>query len=65
MVVLEVILVWHSREVCFEMMREWLFGFTYKVGICSIITVELWVAYQRPRLCWERGYRQVEIETDS
>ncbi|XVF35312.1 hypothetical protein REPUB_Repub18cG0134800 [Reevesia pubescens] len=44
---------------------EWITGFKYRVGICDITTAELWGIYQGINLCWNKGYREVELESDS
>ncbi|XVE98543.1 hypothetical protein REPUB_Repub03eG0114900 [Reevesia pubescens] len=44
---------------------DWIIGFNYRVGICNITTIELWGLYQGLILCLNKGYRDVELETDS
>ncbi|XVF34174.1 hypothetical protein REPUB_Repub18cG0035900 [Reevesia pubescens] len=44
---------------------DWIMGFTYKVGISNILGAELWGIFQGLQICWNKGYRQVEVETDS
>ncbi|XVF36663.1 hypothetical protein REPUB_Repub19eG0076600 [Reevesia pubescens] len=44
---------------------EWITGFNYRVGTCNITTAELWGIYQGIILCWNKGYREVELESDS
>ncbi|XVF35408.1 hypothetical protein REPUB_Repub18cG0142900 [Reevesia pubescens] len=44
---------------------SWVAGFTYMVGITTILGAEIWGIYQGLLLRWNRGFRRVEIETDS
>ncbi|XVF33779.1 hypothetical protein REPUB_Repub18cG0000300 [Reevesia pubescens] len=43
----------------------WSLGFTNRLGIANILTAELWAIYQGLSLSWDKGYRKVELETDS
>ncbi|XVF16288.1 hypothetical protein REPUB_Repub10bG0018300 [Reevesia pubescens] len=43
----------------------WLSGFSSNIGICSTITAELWAVYKGLHLCWDLGYKSVELETNS
>ncbi|XVF06929.1 hypothetical protein REPUB_Repub06bG0093400 [Reevesia pubescens] len=44
---------------------DWLGGFTHRVGISYILTAELWAIFHGLQLCWDRGYRKIELESDS
>ncbi|OMO70991.1 hypothetical protein CCACVL1_18527 [Corchorus capsularis] len=48
-----------------DMQANWICGFTYRVGISSSLVAELWAIYHGLSLCWERGFRNVELESDS
>ncbi|XVF29674.1 hypothetical protein REPUB_Repub15cG0142300 [Reevesia pubescens] len=43
----------------------WLLGFVYRIGICEVLSAELWSILQGLKLAWDRGFRKVELETDS
>ncbi|OMO72395.1 hypothetical protein COLO4_27635 [Corchorus olitorius] len=44
---------------------EWLLGFSQAIGKCSIDMAELWGIHQGISLAWSRGFRALEIESDS
>ena len=44
---------------------DWLAGFTFRVGISNSLLAELWRIYHGLLLCWSRGFRRVELESDS
>ncbi|KAL4354521.1 hypothetical protein GQ457_06G016340 [Hibiscus cannabinus] len=44
---------------------EWLFGSTRFIGRCSVLIAELWAIHEGLMHAWSRGYRQVELESDS
>ncbi|XVF17428.1 hypothetical protein REPUB_Repub10bG0121500 [Reevesia pubescens] len=44
---------------------DWLTGFTYVVGIANVLTAEIWAIYQGLKLCGERGFKKVQLESDS
>ncbi|KAK8604907.1 hypothetical protein V6N13_082372 [Hibiscus sabdariffa] len=43
----------------------WLFGFVCSLGKCSILNAELWAIYLGLMYAWNRGYRKVEVQSDS
>ncbi|XVF20267.1 hypothetical protein REPUB_Repub11eG0183100 [Reevesia pubescens] len=43
---------------------NWICGFVYRVGRACVITSELWAIYQGLMICWKKGYKMVELETD-
>ncbi|KAK8693989.1 hypothetical protein V6N13_071553 [Hibiscus sabdariffa] len=43
----------------------WLFGTARFVGRCLVLLVELWAIHNGLAQAWMRGYRNVEIESDS
>ncbi|EOY16798.1 Uncharacterized protein TCM_035679 [Theobroma cacao] len=44
---------------------NWLLGFNYKIGISCSLQVELWALYWGLTLCWDKGFRKVQVESDS
>ncbi|KAK8983129.1 hypothetical protein V6N11_057883 [Hibiscus sabdariffa] len=44
---------------------SWIFGFTRKLGQCSVITAKLWAMHDLLLHAWRIGLRQVELETDN
>ncbi|KAL4385529.1 hypothetical protein GQ457_15G002390 [Hibiscus cannabinus] len=44
---------------------EWLFGSTRFIGRCSLLVAELWAIHEGLMHAWSRGYRRVELESDS
>lgn len=44
---------------------KWILGFAMKVGSCSMLNAKLWAIYKGLTVCWERGCRQVIVESDS
>nr|WMB96745.1 hypothetical protein [Solanum melongena] len=44
---------------------NWVCGFVQKIGIASILEAELWGILQGLKLCWNKGFRTLEVETDS
>ena len=44
---------------------DWLWGFSVKIGTCSIIEVELWALIHGLRLAWLKGARKLGVEMDS
>ncbi|KAF7820911.1 ribonuclease H [Senna tora] len=44
---------------------EWLMGFMAKVGTAFVVSVELWGLFYGPKIAWEKGWRRVEVESDS
>ncbi|GER38152.1 polynucleotidyl transferase, partial [Striga asiatica] len=43
----------------------WLGGFVHRIGIAQVLESELWSIYDGLLLCWNKGFRRVELETDS
>ncbi|XVF12079.1 hypothetical protein REPUB_Repub08aG0083700 [Reevesia pubescens] len=43
----------------------WLLGFIYRIGICEVLSAELWAIFQGLKFAWDNGFRNVELETDS
>ncbi|XVE95422.1 hypothetical protein REPUB_Repub02eG0095600 [Reevesia pubescens] len=54
-----------AGEIIRDDKGEWMGGFFSKIGICSIITAELWTIFQGLKLCGEKGYRNIELDTYS
>ncbi|KAL4311976.1 hypothetical protein GQ457_01G025270 [Hibiscus cannabinus] len=44
---------------------NWIFGFSKSVGICSVLTTELWAILVGLRHVWRLGFRKIEVETDN
>ncbi|EOY16691.1 Polynucleotidyl transferase, putative [Theobroma cacao] len=44
---------------------EWMLGFIHKIGITFSLNAELWALLQGLNLCWRRGFRKVQVESDS
>ncbi|KAL4312666.1 hypothetical protein GQ457_01G024060 [Hibiscus cannabinus] len=44
---------------------NWIFGFSKSVGICSVLTTELWAILFGLRHVWILGFRKIEVETDN
>ncbi|KAK9010379.1 hypothetical protein V6N11_036890 [Hibiscus sabdariffa] len=44
---------------------SWIFGFSRKLGRCSVITAELWAMHDMLLHAWRIGFREVELETDN
>ncbi|EOY04279.1 Non-LTR retroelement reverse transcriptase-like [Theobroma cacao] len=44
---------------------NWLLGFNYKIGISCSLQAELWALYWGLTLCWDKGFRKVQVESDS
>ncbi|KAL4319850.1 hypothetical protein GQ457_18G018210 [Hibiscus cannabinus] len=44
---------------------NWIFGFLKSVGICSVLTTELWAILVGLRHVWRLGFRKIEVETDN
>ncbi|KAE8722513.1 hypothetical protein F3Y22_tig00013960pilonHSYRG00174 [Hibiscus syriacus] len=45
--------------------REWIFGFSRSIGICSILNAELWAIYDVVLHAWDLGIKKIIVETDS
>ncbi|KAK8984899.1 hypothetical protein V6N11_064445 [Hibiscus sabdariffa] len=43
---------------------DWVVGFTWPIGRCSVLVAELWALYDMLHCAWDRGFRKVLIETD-
>jgi ribonuclease HI len=43
----------------------WIGGFARNIGICSSVNAELWAVYVGLQLAWDRGFRKVDLESDS
>ncbi|XVF33470.1 hypothetical protein REPUB_Repub17cG0171200 [Reevesia pubescens] len=44
---------------------DWILGFYYGVGVCDILTAELWAIYHGLVIGWDKGFRNFEVETNS
>lgn len=44
---------------------NWLLGFLFNFGLCIVIATELWGNLKGLNMCWEKGWRWVELESDS
>ncbi|OMP03175.1 reverse transcriptase [Corchorus capsularis] len=44
---------------------EWVIGFSQAIGKCSIDMAELWAIQQGISLAWNRGIRELEVESNS
>ncbi|KAK9029762.1 hypothetical protein V6N11_026864 [Hibiscus sabdariffa] len=44
---------------------EWVFGFSRKVGRCSVLLAELWAIHDMLQHVWTLGPRKVLIESDN
>lgn len=44
---------------------RWLAGFTFRVGVSTIMVAELWAISHGLLLGWHNGYREVLLESDS
>ncbi|XVF15275.1 hypothetical protein REPUB_Repub09cG0137100 [Reevesia pubescens] len=44
---------------------SFLCAFTYKIGISSILNAELWAILIGLHISWEKGYRNIHLESDS
>lgn len=44
---------------------RWLGGFTYRVDFSSVLVAELWGIYHGLLLCWNKGFKEIILETDS
>ncbi|KAL4301928.1 hypothetical protein GQ457_10G020040 [Hibiscus cannabinus] len=52
---------WVLRDDC----GEWVFGFSRKVGRCSVLLAELWAIHDMLQHVWALGPRKVLIESDN
>ena len=43
----------------------WKFGFVVNIGVCSILTAEVWCSFYGLQLDKSRGIRKLEVESDS
>ncbi|KAK8478191.1 hypothetical protein V6N11_020183 [Hibiscus sabdariffa] len=50
--------------ICRSDSGEWIFGFSRRIGCCSILNAELWVIFYGLQYVWRRGYCRVIIESD-
>lgn len=46
-------------------MGSWIGGFARNIGTCSSVTAELWAIYVGLQLTWEKGFRNVVLESNS
>lgn len=46
-------------------MGAWLGGFARKVGICSLVAVELWAVLWGLDMAWDKGSKKVILKVDS
>ncbi|MBA0701976.1 hypothetical protein Goari_020614, partial [Gossypium aridum] len=37
-------------------------GFSHKLGICPVLEVELWGAFEGVKLVWEKGIKKIVLE---
>ncbi|EOY30590.1 Uncharacterized protein TCM_037746 [Theobroma cacao] len=44
---------------------HWILGFNYKLGISFALNSELWGLYRGLKICWNKSYRKVQVESDS
>ncbi|KAF7803683.1 ribonuclease H [Senna tora] len=44
---------------------KWISGFMAMLGQCPIIGAELWAIYHGLNMAWDKGFRKVELESDS
>ncbi|MFQ6634738.1 hypothetical protein Gotur_011940, partial [Gossypium turneri] len=44
---------------------DWLFGFKVSVSFIDIFQIEAKVVFEGLRLAWNKGFRQVELESDN
>ncbi|KAJ8763628.1 hypothetical protein K2173_003100 [Erythroxylum novogranatense] len=54
-----------ASRVVRDWVGNWINGFAYNIGICSVISAELWGILQGLQLVWNDGYRNVVVESDS
>lgn len=52
-----------SRGLLRDENGRWILGFTYKVGISFALMSELWALYWGLKLCWDKGYKKVQVES--
>lgn len=43
----------------------WKGGFSYNISCCSVIQVELWGILMGLRVAWNKGNKNIQLETDS
>lgn len=53
------------RDVVHVPGEEWIAGFAKTVGVASVLQVEVSAVYEWLTLAWDKGFRQVEAESDT
>lgn len=54
-----------AESVIRDEVGNWLLGFTYKISISCSLQAELQALYWGINLCWDKGFRKVQVESDS
>ncbi|KAK9021315.1 hypothetical protein V6N11_011310 [Hibiscus sabdariffa] len=44
---------------------RWIVGYNLNLGICNCLAADLWALYQGMKLTRDRGYKKVQVESDS
>ncbi|KAK9042626.1 hypothetical protein V6N11_017693 [Hibiscus sabdariffa] len=43
---------------------KWIFGFSRKVGVSTVLIAELWAIHDALQRAWDRGLRKINLESD-
>ena len=54
-----------AEAVIQDHMGTWIVGFGRNIGFCSLVTAKLWAIYVGLQITWDRGFRNVILESYS